>query len=134
MSTSPVALATSLVAALFLYGSPSTLTNDPDSQRDVARLVAVTVDSVRLAIGADRTLLESVTRHVRTLVSARSAEDFDEAQGAKICRALRRGWMVATIRRHPRADAFRSLTFALTVDRYTRAQHALALQLIAEVG
>lgn len=131
---SPTQAADAIVAALFRLGPPSTLTLDPDSVRDVAAHVAVACDRARQTIGADRARLDATKAAVRAGVAARSTDAYDLGRANVVCRVLHRSWMVATIRRHPRADRFGSLIFALQTGHYTRAQQTLALSLVAEVA
>ncbi len=71
---------------------------------------------------------------LRGEIARRSEHRYDRGQADRLCRAVQRGWMVAVIRRHPRAERFQSLVDAINRGRYSEKQRDLALKLIAEVA
>ena len=131
-ATIPAAVA-AVMAMLWQYGPPSQFGCDQDSEKAVAYGLAATVPVLCDLVGDDEARRDEAKALVRAAVAARSAHPFDKAQADRICRAVQRMWMVARIRRHPRAAGFGSLLAALRGARATAKQVAFAKQLIAEV-
>lgn len=118
---------------LWQFGAPSTLGCDQDSERFVAYGLGTAVPLLADEVGADPAKRDEAKAIVRGFVAERSTHAYDKGQADRICRAIHRGWMVATIRRHPRASKFYTLTEALHRGRFTQAQMDLAKRLVAEV-
>ena len=133
IDTSIPARAAFVCEMLWQFGPPSTLGCDQDSERFVAYGLGTAVPLLSDAIGADAAKRDEAKAIIREFVAARSTHAFDKGQADRICRALHRGWMVAQIRRHPRAGKFQTLTDALRRGRFTAAQMDLAKRLIGEV-
>jgi hypothetical protein len=133
-TTIPEAVA-AVLAMLFQFGPPSTWAGvDPDSEKIVAYGLAATVPRLCDLVGDDTARRDEAKRLVQEGVTKHSTHTFDVGQGERLCRAVHRAWMAATIQRHPRADRFGTLVEALRRGRYSEAQRALALRLIAEVA
>lgn len=126
---------TASVEALWTFGPPSAYAGvDPDSERVVAYALAPAVQRLVALVGADAAKRDEAKALLRAEIARRSEHRYDRGQADRLCRAVQRGWMVAVIRRHPRAERFQSLVDALNRGRYSEKQRDLALKLIAEVA
>jgi len=127
------ARAAAVCDCLWQFGPPSEFGIDEESARWVATCLASSVPRLIEVVGCDEARRDEAKAAVRAFVAARSREAYDREQADRICRAVHRGWMVAMIRRHPRADRFHGLTSALLRGRFTKAQIELAKRLVDEV-
>lgn len=126
--------ATAITSALWTFGPPSGIGCCQDSERFVAWATHDAIVAAVRAIGTDKAAMVAACQQVRADVGARSSHEYDLAQAERACRALRRGWLAACVRRHPGAARFESLARAVASGRASAAQFALAERLANEVG